>query len=120
MLVTAFIAPTLSVAFTTAAVAASARARRLLAKEYPAFRAAIVMSLFTIAAVTAWVPPAVVTGALGAVATIALWTAGPVRRRWGDPLPRGPRWDWDRFDAAFRLHVERMERRERPRGPSDA
>lgn len=119
MLVTALLAPVLSAAFTTAAVAASVRARRFLASHVFACRAMVVWGLFAMAAITGWVPPAIVTASCAVLATVALWTAKPVRRRWGDPLPPGPKWDWEGFDAAFRAYVERLERRQRPRGHGD-
>jgi hypothetical protein len=119
MLAAPLFVPMLSALITTAAVAASSRARRLLATRVLACRAALVMSLFATAAVAAWVPTAAVAAFCGILAALALWTTTPVRRRWGDPLPPGPKWDWERFDAAFRAHVERSERRQRHRGQGD-
>ena len=119
MLATALLAPALSATITTAAVAASARTRRLLARDVLACRAAIALGLFATAAAAGWVPVAVVAASGAVLVSLALWTFKPVRRRWGHPLPRGPKWDWERFDAAFRAHVDRLDRRKRPSGHGD-
>jgi hypothetical protein len=98
-------------------VAASRRVRRLLCRhwltQHLVSLTALLSLLFVARARGGTL--ALLSGVSLALALLAGWITIARRRGWGSrsTLPR--RWDWEAFDAQFRIHVERAARRSRKR-----